>query len=246
MESIKEGFQRLADLESFDPKAFEPDDTVSKDLCGFVLTLALIYDDIKNLSIFIRSVLEVKPEGDFIVRRDWGEFNALLNFLNRLNIGILHELFNLIESNKKNIEDKFFKEVLRHVRKDALKDWYALVDISLNRRTTTNELAKHLMLIRNKISFHYDQKMIRKGYKFLFQRRDDIKKAYISRGLNMDQSRFYFADGAAESYISSLVDSDENVESLFKPTRDAIQQLNVSIRYIVINFIQKRYAFKKV
>jgi hypothetical protein len=80
----------------------------------------------------------------------------------------------------------------------------------------------------------------------MFNIRKLVERGYISRGDTMEQSRFYFADGAAESYIHSLCEF-KDIESLFGPIRDNLQKLNISIWFIVINFIQKRgFGFSAV
>jgi len=241
---ISNCFSRLSNLESFDKAAFYPDEKVSKDLCGFVLALSLVHTDVKSVSMLIGSVIDSKPDGEPEISKEWGEFNGLINFLNRLNISILHELFEFINHNKEILEDKYFKEVIRSIKKDVIESWNVLVDTALDRKSS-NTFAKELMLIRNKISFHYDKKIIFKGYDFMFNYRQYVKRGYISRGLNMDQTRFYFADGAAESYIHSFIEF-QDIENLFKPIRDYLQKLNVSIRFIVINFIQRRgFGFRE-
>ena len=245
MSIVKNSFSELGTLEAFDPKAFYPDDKVSQNICGFVLSLALIYTDIKNISIFYETLVDSKPDGSFKIREDWGEYNGLMNYIDRQNIGVLHELFKLIDKSKKILEDLFFKSVIRSINKEAKKSWQDLVSASLN-RSRNNKLAKDLMNIRNKISFHYDQKIILRGYNHCFQNIKKVDKAYISRGNKIVESRFYFADAAAESYICSL--SNENdIEEIFHPIREIVNKLNLSIWDIVINFIFKRgYGFSEV
>ena len=97
MNDLSEHFSKLANLQYFDPKAFQPDNNVSKEVCGFVLSLALIYNDIKNINLFFEILKGSKPQGSFIERKDWGEYNGITKFLDRLIIGSLHELFNLIK-----------------------------------------------------------------------------------------------------------------------------------------------------
>ena len=172
MNNLSEHFSKLADLQYFDYKAFQSNEIVSKEVCGFVLSLALIYNDIKNIGFLIELLRTTKPKGSFVERKDWGEYNGINNFLEKLTMGILHELFNLIKDNKRILEDKFFKQIINSIRKDAKIAWQVLVDTSFE-KYGNNKLAKDLMLVRNKISFHYDPKAIKQGYDYFF---NDKKK----------------------------------------------------------------------
>ncbi len=89
MNGLSEHFSKLANLQYFDPKAFQSDNDVSKEVCGFVLSLALIYNDIKNINLFIEIVENSRPQGLFEERKDWGEYCGLIIFLDRLIIGSL-------------------------------------------------------------------------------------------------------------------------------------------------------------
>ncbi|HKI79726.1 MAG TPA: hypothetical protein VKA26_14390 [Ignavibacteriaceae bacterium] len=245
MEYFNKSFSQLADLESFDPQSFMPDGKVSKEICGFILTLALIYTDIKKLIIFYEAIFESKPKGEFKLQKDWGEYTGLARFLDRHNISILHELFNFIKKEKNLLEDEFIKSLVQALNKDARLAWQALIDASLE-KLSSNKFSKDLMFIRNKITFHYDSKIVLKGFEHFIEHGQITKKAFISRGSNLAQSRFYFADAAAENYLISLSNPDD-LEDFFKQVRDNIKKINVSIWYIVINFIQKRgTAFRKV
>jgi hypothetical protein len=244
MEFFEECYSRLADLETFDPKAFSPDENVSKDICGFILSLALIYTDIKNLTIFYDAILKSKPKGEFKLQKDWGEYIGMSRFLDRLNISALHELFKLIEGEKDLLDKSFMKSLIRSLNKEARSGWEALVDASLL-KVSTDKFSKELMFIRNKITFHYDSKIVLRGFEHFIKYGTVTRDPYISRGNNMAKSRFYFADAAAEHYLLSLGDTN-NLEELFEQVREMIKKINLSIYLIVINFIQKRgIAFRR-
>jgi len=66
-----------------------------------------------------------------------------------------------------------------------------------------------------------------------------MDKAYISLGKNMPESRFYFADAAGESYIE-YVSNSHDTSLLFTSIVEYLQQLNITIWYIIKNFIAKR------
>ncbi len=241
--SFPEHFSRLAPLQYFDPQAFKPDKNFPPDVCGFILSLSLIYNDIKNTSLLNNAIFHSVPPGDFKETKEWGEFSGLREFIDRITIGISHELFNLIKDNKSVLDHICFKEIIKTLSKKSKESWWALVDTSLG-KTTDNPLAKVLMLIRNKIAFHYDPKVIMKGYKHFFMLRKTMDKAYISRGNTMSESRFYYADAAAESSIKALLGSDDT-RQFFILVGENLEKLNSALYFIVINFITKRCSFRE-
>ena len=100
------------------------------------------------------------------------------------------------------------------------------------------------MIIKNKISFHYYPKAIRKGYDFFYESIKIMDKAYISRGKNTLESRFYFADAAAESYLQFLYGKND-LQPFFNSVSEHLQKLNNAIWYIINNFIAQRgFGFK--
>ena len=243
MSIFSDHFAKLANLQYFDYKAFYEDSLVSKEVCGFVLSLALIYNDIKNTGLLNEALNDSRPSGSYLERQDWGEYTAMLNFIDRISMGILHELFNLIKSHQNVLEDKFFKEVIKSINKDVKIFWKALVDTSLE-NYSNNKLAKDLMIIRNKISYHYDPKAISNGYKHIFENKENMMKAYISRGKNMPESRFYFADAAVDGCMQNIYGS-EDISHFLNSISENLEKLNHSLLHIINNFITKRgYGFR--
>ena len=238
MGTFTDNFRKLASLQYFDHKAFCEDSLVSKEVCGFVLSLALIYNDIKNAGLLNEAINNSRPSGSYIERQDWGEYTAMLNFIDRISMGILHELFDLIKNHQNVLENKFFKEVIKSINRDVKKLWQALVDTSLGNHSDNN-LAKELMIIRNKISYHYDPKAISNGYKHIYENNENSMKAYISRGNNMPESRFYFADAAVDGCLQNIYGS-EDISHFLDSISDDLQRLNHSLWHIINNFINKR------
>jgi hypothetical protein len=145
--SFSEHFSQLVSLQWFDPEAFKEDSEVSRDVCGFVLSLSLIYNDIKNTALLNRVLNESRPPEPITESKDWGEFSALENFIDRMTIGILHELFNLIKHTNKTLDDKYFKSVIKSIPKDFREYWQAIVETSFE-GYSNNKLTKDLMVIR--------------------------------------------------------------------------------------------------
>ncbi len=237
-------FSELAKLQWFDPEVFKEDSEVSLDVCGFVLALALIFNDIKNIALFNQVLNESKPEGTFVESKEWGEFSALEHFIDRLTIGILHELFNLIKNNKKVLEDDFLNSIIKSIPNKFREHWLTIVDTSFE-KYSNNKLSNALMIIRNKVAFHYDSKVILNGYKYFFEKDETKDKAFISRGRNMPESRFYFADAAAQGCIQITYGSKDT--SFFNSSiGETLQKINLALWHLINNFITRRgFAFRE-
>jgi hypothetical protein len=104
-----------------------------------------------------------------------------------------------------------------------------------------------LLRIRNKIVFHYEPKEIFRGYKRQFLGATPPQdRAYISRGLSMEATRFYFADAAVDGYFLELVGEGE-VRQLSAKIHDVIESLNRALLGLVDRFIQQRkFAYRNV
>lgn len=244
MTNFTQETELLAPLQTFSQEAFVGDDNVPQDICNFVLALALIYNDCKD-GIFSNLILaESKPSGKFKLSPPWGAYNGIKVHYLRLNIALIQELLNLIEENQRTIKYPFFKSVVQQLSNKDRASWNELVNAALQKRTS-NPLNKFLLMIRNKVSSHYDPKELYKGYRYHFFRSGaSSEPAFISRGTSMQRSRFYFADAAADGYLQSqAVKEDPN--ELMSRVADLTSNINRAIMQVVNHFIQKRgFAFK--
>lgn len=235
---------RLVPLESFDPAAFIPDAEVPEEVCGFVLALALALDDIRDNIYGYLLLKEHAPSGLFEERPDWGMYGGLRMHLIRQQMGLVHELCNLIRKNQETIAHPFMQRIIMQMPKTARESWQVLVDASTG-KLASGPFASMIARMRNKISSHYDVREILKGYKrHFFENKKGKQTAYISRGKSMDESRLYFADAAAQAYMEILVGEEQ--EGLFGVVFEAIQAASHGIMLLVNGFIQGRgFAYKK-
>lgn len=244
MKTFQEECSELAQLETFDPLAFQADGKVHQDLCNFMLALALIYNDCKNLIYAYIVTAQSRPEGGFRRNRLWGALSGVQFHIFRTVISLLHELFNLIRDNMSILQQPFFKSVVRQIDPQARKAWETVVTVALGNKPS-DTLGKSLLLVRNKMSFHYDGKAIFKGYCYHFLQSEHLdQRAFISRGNSMKESRFYFADAAATGYLRSIV-RQKNIEELIIKIVDLLGPVNYSLMAIVNTYIQKRgFAYR--
>jgi hypothetical protein len=244
MTNLRDESAQLAPLQTFDPKAFVGGETVPQEICNFVLALSLIYNDCKN-GIFSNLLIEEsKPDGYPAASQAWGAYGGIKVHYLRLHFALIHELLKIIAENKNAIEHPFFISVVKLLPHKVRDSWNALVDASFEKQTSS-PLNKALLMIRNKVSFHYDPKELFKGYQYhFFRNAPSTELAFVSRGKSMRNSRFYFADAAANGYLRSQVDKKDPRELLTR-LADITAHLNQAIMQIVDRFIQKRgYAYK--
>jgi hypothetical protein len=244
MKTFQEECSEIAQLETFDPSAFKADDKVSQDLCNFILSLAMIFNDCKDLIYAYLVIENFRPTGKFVRNRLWGTLSGVQFHIFRNIIGLLHELFNVIRGNESLLQQDFFKEVINRIDKPAKNAWDIVAAVALGQRPT-DAFGKSLLLVRNKISFHYDDKAIFLGYKYHFLQSDQIdERAFISRGNSMKESRFYFADAAALGYFRSIV-GGKNLDELSMNIANLLGTVSLSLFAIVNAYIQKRgYAYR--
>jgi hypothetical protein len=244
MTNLRDENVQLAPLQTFDPEAFVGGEAVPQEICNFVLALSLIYNDCKN-GIFSNLLIEEsKPDGEPAPTQAWGAYGGIKVHYLRLHFALIHELLKLISENKKVIEHPFFASVIKLLPRSVRDSWTALVDAALEKQTSS-PLNKALLMIRNKVSFHYDPKELYKGYRYhFFTTAASAEPAFVSLGKSMRNSRLYFADAAANGYLRSQVDNED--PQLLNRLADMTSHLNQAIMQIVDRFIQKRgYAYYK-
>lgn len=244
MKYFAEYYSQLSPHDEFDPKAFIGNEDVPQELCNFVLALALTYNDYKYYSISFNMLLKSEPEGKPQRNSAWGEFTGIKFHIIRLHIGFVHELFKLIQGNKKVLEHPFFIEVIRVLNKKGRKSWDALIEAALADEATPKR-SNSLHMVRNKVAFHYDTKELLAGYNSgFFKDGEALENACISRGNTLGEARFYFADKAIQGYIEKELDAD--VISFFKSLEQVMCDINIALYNICERFIQRRgFAWEK-
>jgi hypothetical protein len=229
----------LAPLETFEAGVFEGNQEVPQHVCNFILALALFYNDYKGALFASIALSDSKPSGSFERSRLWGAYSGMESHAIRLQIGLLHELFNLIRGSSDALEHPFMLKVGKKLTTNAREAWSSLLQVAKG-ASPADDFGRNLLRIRNKMAFHYDPKEIFRGYKHHFlsaQRRDE--RPFISRGLNMSGTRFYFADAAAASYLPAL-EGDEGSDEILRNLGELVRTVNMALMTVVEAFIQLR------
>lgn len=239
MKTFQEACVNLESLQTFDPAAFEGNEEVPQDLCNFVLALALIYNDCKNITYAATLLKECRPPGPEKTGV-WGTYAGTDRHLFRLMVSAVHELFNLIRDHENVLSHEFFvSRVVQSLSPASRKSWVSLTGAATG-ATPKDEFGRMLLRIRNKIAFHYEPKEIFRGFKRTFLGPTRLQEqAYISRGQSMAASRFYFADAAVDGYFLEMVGEGE-IKQLSAKIHDVTESLNRALLGLVDRFIQQR------
>jgi len=129
--------------------------------------------------------------------------------------------------------------VIQKLSKQERESWDALASAALQKQTRSS-LSKLLLMIRNKVSFHYDPKELYRGFRHhFFQSGNTSEPPFVSRGTNMQRSRFYFAEAAADGYLGAIA-KQEDPNNFMTHLVDLTTALNRAIMQIVHHFIQGR------
>ncbi len=218
------------DLEDISPRHLI-DEKNKNDLQSFFLILGLIFNDLKGL-IFFQKIVEdnyTKPDvGETTLHA--AEYSGLIVQLDKLLIATVGEFFKFIDVNKSVISDIQFHLLLKkNNNQDYINEWNDLINISEG-STILSKIAR----VRSNVIFHYDHSMeeLRKGFINCFFRGEknlsQHKHAFYSIGDDMEHTRMYYADAAVQSYINSLLDTDDRSQ-----IRNAIIDMNQTIQWLL-------------
>lgn len=228
-------FSILNELETFDPRIFEGNQQISQDVCNFVLALAFVYNDYKDILMAFHYLDYLQPSFPVKETPEWGEFNGLKFHLIRLHISLVHELLDLIKRSDRVLDNPYFKSIANHLDNLGKLTWDALIKASSGKADTN--LGRTFLMTRNKVAFHYDPKEFFQGYKNWFLHSKAAKKPYISRGKKITEERYYFAEASAQSYFENLcADKCINTRQVF----ELATSLGPAISQIVKAFVDTR------
>lgn len=238
-----EAAAQLSALQTFDKNVFVGNEKYPQELCDFVLALALIWNDFKNLNIYFDIIEDAKVDYPFKspLSPQMGEVGGHLVYIEKMEIALIHELFKLVKDSKKVVDLPVFQSIIRHLRQQNKDAWNTLVNYINNKADAKTPLGKALLMIRHKVANHYDPSQIFKGYAIKFLKSSEVP--FISRGDCQARHRFHFADAAVQEYYKSFHDN--------LPDHDFYLNIN-TIRFdlikalcaIVEDFIQKRSAWR--
>jgi len=231
---------QLPRLEHFDPAVFLPKNKSEEDVCAFILMLAHVYNDLRDVMFAYNLLYENVPQGKPSKTAEWGNYSGLKLHVLRLIQAHFRETLQLIRGRREVLASPMFQAIIQSLSKRDKQCWATLVEAAEGTAgTPTNEFRVFLNEMRNKITSHYaglDQ--ILAGYRRKFFDPSGIKlqDAYISRGTCMAEHRFHFADAAAEGFLTGQLAGKE--EEFRQKMVEFARNINEAIYSIVDKFIQ--------
>ncbi|MDP6777368.1 MAG: hypothetical protein QGI83_11455 [Candidatus Latescibacteria bacterium] len=237
MTPFEDDFQKLSRLQTFDPAVFEGDDETPQSVCDFVLALCLVHNDCKDALYAYELLQKEEPHVFWTPRQVSGTYTAMETYVIRIQLALIHELLELIKRHTYDLETPTFKAVRRQMPRRAGDTWDALVAVALG-KPTRSRLGKYLAGFRSKVSFRYDERGIRRGYRERYFS-DPPSEPRVSLGGSVQATRFYFADASMEDYLGGQVGSEDWVDEL-KRIADATTRITRALGPILRNFVHRR------
>lgn len=232
--------QILAELgppEIFDPRAFVGDAGVPQYVCDLVLALAVVFDDFKDLMMAQQLMQTVAP-ADGPPSSERGVFGGIHVHLFRLLAGLVNEMAVLLNKNAKAVADPAFAAAVQRMPAQARKMWRSVLLAANATGPKGDQFGRFLYFARNTVGFHYDSKLIARGFNRVFLQSSN-NPPYISRGANMAATRFYFADAAAEAALLECADATTVKEFVSLGWR-ILPEISQALRELIIRFVVSR------
>ena len=230
-----EALKALAPPEEFDPRVFQGDETCSQSLCNFELSLALFFNDFKDIVLGYQLVLRQFPKDTDRASKDLGHADGMSEHLYRLLMGIIHELLELIDDDRRLLDHPYLLRVVKKLHPDAKKAWRTLTSVEVGPKSK-DPVARLVHFARNKVAFHYDAKAIANGFRSFV---GTSRPPYFSHAPSMAGTRFYFADAAAQQLMRGQADPGI-VEDFFSGRLSIFMQVNHAVREVVAGFVRLR------
>ncbi len=232
-------------------KSIKPERLIKKDekdqVADFFLVLGAFYNDLKNLSFFLKEANELfdSIEDKNVPTVPLGEMAGIRTYVNRLLASTVHELLTFIEASKENVFlASDFLLVYEELSITQKERWDTVVKIA-TRETMEDgsNLSKVLMFIRNKVSFHYDPKIMRAGFIDWFfndPKSPSNERAYYSIGESMRGTKFFYSEAAADRAMRSQIEKGVKLEEYVGKFEGIIEDLNFLIMDMMKIYLQRR------
>jgi hypothetical protein len=198
--------KRLANWELGDLVGVEPSLIVrdENDHVGrFMIRLALAFNDLKGMIMLDQYRVAFTPVSLEEVTPQSGQFGGLIVMVHRYIGGILNEALNVIDDEPMAMADGETTGLLASLPRQTQEFWKSIIAEATNSRASGNQSNRAMLArLRNKVSFHYDGEKLCEAFREYFSgspRHERNALAYYSSGIDMDATRYYFADAAAHA-----------------------------------------------
>ena len=222
----------LAPLSTFPPEVFQRND----ELHAFVLSLALAYNDLKDISWMMRQLDRCQQEGS-VPTPELGQWAGMRIFVNRRTFAILNEVVVAFQRQRPLLERSAIAACVKRFPPHAKKAWKTVIAAAEER--STSGLWNSLVQVRNNVVSHYYRpKALMGAYWDVFSespKNEFNRYAYASLGTSMKKTRFYFVDVAPERYYQKVGSG-----SLFEEAKRYVGEVNIALLWIVQEFLRYR------
>ncbi len=188
----------LAELHAIEPERLLTSD--DDELGAFFLALSLAFNDLKGV-LWLSQIMndayarentppKVSPRGS--------QMAGLSVQATRYAAGIIHEILKLLREHRSLLESKEFEEL--GLTPAGREKWRELERFAYSRESE-NPLVRAFAAIRNSVAFHYyEPKNVAKSFRERFAK--SAGNAILSVGRSSEQTRFYYADAAAQTALA--------------------------------------------
>jgi hypothetical protein len=236
--------QRCVDFHLAPLTAFPPQALTKARADTFIIALALCFNDLKGL-LWYHDRLDAGRDPSEVGATPYnGQRSAMMLQAQRLLSGILFELLGLIKKagiDDRLLDDPEFVAALASIPSYARRDWKELVGVA---RTwdTKDPYWKYLLRVRNDGAFHYsaNPRILAEGYhRHFFESPPNERNisAFMSLGDSMEETRFYFADAAAEGFEVGL---RKTTGGSFEQTIAHVKRANRALRSLIEAYVMAR------
>lgn len=241
--SYKDDANKLSTLETFDPNVFKGDDKVSQQQCNFILALSIAYNDLRDATFALIMLNDVEIDNDKNISPQIGLLNGLNVTAIRVRTGFIRELIVLVKENVEVNNEPSFKSLIKKLSVEEKKSWSAIQTVAYEKKPD-DPLSKALIIIRNKVAFHYDASQIGNSYKSAFLQPSEYGKPLLSRGPTMCERRFYYADAITQKYIKDK-STQQIVADYFDGKGKLLEDVNQALYALITKFINSRSPWQK-
>lgn len=232
----------LAPPVAFDPAVFYG----GSEADGFVLSLALVYNDLKQIE-WTQQIVLGAAEAE--VAAGPGQVYGMGIWASRFTFALLHELFGAIKLADSHgvLQCEEFRKCIEP--QEIASRWSMLMRFAKGEDLDAAESAALVSYaeMRNRGTYHYgDRGRLLEGYWRFFHdlpKTEFNRRAYLSAGGSPEQTRFYFADAA----VASLYDvGDESATTLRDKTGELRLLVSETLALLVTRYIATRQASSRL
>lgn len=207
----------------------------------FFLGLAIAFNDLKGLVMFEQYLAAMGRPTTTDYSPYFGQWHGTNVQIQRWIIGVLHEIMNVIGATEyRSVRDgAAVADLVSRVSPENRAAWNEIVAVATN--TRGRRMSALLMRIRNGAAFHYGFRgnglAAAYGRRFAPGAPPPNQAAQFSTGTDMNATRFYYADAAAQQVMVENLDGEN---AMIDELLELANTVNVAVASVLVVFIRSR------